>query len=335
VEDRGVSSEQSAVRPPERVAISGASGLIGRRLTAWLAGRGYRVQRLVRDRACCGVEDIYWDPRTGEVDAGALRDTAALVHLAGENIAAGRWTAARKAAIRGSRVEGTRGLCERLAALTRRPRTLLAASAIGYYGDRGDEELTEGSPRGAGFLSEVADEWEAATGPARQAGMRVVNLRMGIVLAREGGALAKMAAALRLGVGGRVGRGLQYMSWIAREDLVRACGHLLEAPAACGPVNMVSPEPVRNAEFIHALARVLRRPAWLPLPAPLVRLLLGEMGRELLLASTRLRPQRLLATGFSFRYSKLEDALRAELEPGAPWAGRQINNRRRLPERRR
>ena len=310
-----------AERPLE-IAISGASGLIGRRLTAYLIGGGHRVCRLVREREHAGATAVYWNPATGDCDVGRLAGLDAVVHLAGENIAAGRWTVARQALLRSSRVETTRFLCDHLARLERPPRVLIAASAIGYYGDRGDELLTEESAPGLGFLAEVSREWEAATEPARLAGMRVVNLRIGMVLAREGGALGQMLTPFRLGLGGRIGSGRQYVSWIAREDLVRAVEHLLLATDVAGPVNAVAPQPITNAEFTRALGRVVGRPTLLPLPAWVVRRLFGEMGREVLLVSTRVLPQRLTASRFAFLYEDIESALRAELS-GPPDAARQ------------
>jgi uncharacterized protein (TIGR01777 family) len=231
-----------------------------------------------------------------------------VVHLAGENIAR-RWTRAAKTRIRASRVDATRLLCEALARLPQPPRVLVCASATGYYGDRGDELLDERSQPGTGFLPEVCQAWEAATQPARQRGIRVVHLRLGIVLARHGGALARMLLAFRLGLGGRVGTGQQYWSWILLEDLLRVVELAIQDDGLSGAVNTVSPAPATNAEFARTLARALRRPAFLPLPAFAVRMIFGEMGREVLLASARVRPARLLEGGFEFRYPQLAAAL--------------------------
>ncbi len=236
-----------------------------------------------------------------------------MVHLAGENIAAGRWTAARKKTIRNSRVQGTQFICETLAGLEKPPATLIAASAIGYYGDRGDEVLTEDSDSGRGFLAEVCQAWEAATEPARRAGVRVVNLRIGVVLSAAGGALARMLTPFKWSLGGRLGNGRQYMSWVTLEDLIRSIHHLIAKEGVSGPVNAVAPNPVTNAEFTKALGRVLGRPTIFPVPALMVRRAFGEMGRELLLASARVKPAKLLHGDFRFCHADLQDALRHEL----------------------
>jgi uncharacterized protein (TIGR01777 family) len=248
----------------------------------------------------------------------------AVVHLAGESIAAGRWTAAVKERIRRSRVDGTRLLAETLARLERRPRVLVSASAVGYYGDRGDEPLTEESPPGVGFLADVARAWEAAADPARAVGIRVVHPRLGLVLAREGGALPRMALPFRLGLGGVIGSGRQYWSWIALPDAVRVIERALADATLAGPVNAVAPAPATNREFTRALGRVLGRPTLLPFPALGVRLLMGEMGRALLLGSARVLPRRLERAGFRFEHPELEGALRGALaaapgaRPGSP-----------------
>jgi uncharacterized protein (TIGR01777 family) len=234
----------------------------------------------------------------------------AVVHLAGENIASGRWTAARKARIRSSRVMGTRTLCETLARLSQPPKVLVSASAIGYYGDRGAEPLWENSAFGTGFLAEVCRAWEEATQPAVQKGIRVVLLRIGIVLSPAGGALAKMLIPFQLGLGGVIGSGNQYMSWIALDDVAGVIAHALVTDTLQGPVNAVAPYPVTNREFTKTLGRVLRRPTVFPLPGFAARLAFGEMADALLLASTRVEPKRLLATQYVFRYPELEDALR-------------------------
>jgi uncharacterized protein (TIGR01777 family) len=236
-----------------------------------------------------------------------------VVHLAGESVAAGRWTAARKARIRDSRVAGTRILSDALAGLDRPPRVLVCASAIGFYGDRGDERLDESSTGGGGFLAETCAAWEAASASAERAGLRVVRLRIGVVLASAGGALARMRAPFASGLGGAIGSGSQWMSWIALDDVVGAIHSALLLPALHGPVNAVAPEPCRNGDFSRTMGRVLRRPAGLAVPALAVRAALGEMGRELLLSSTRVEPRRLLDAGFRFRHPALERALRFEL----------------------
>jgi uncharacterized protein (TIGR01777 family) len=296
-----------------RIIVSGASGLVGSALRPVLTAGVCRVQALVRRQPRPDSGEIRWDPVRGEIDAAALEGTDAVVHLAGESIA-GTWTEERKRAIRDSRVLGTRLLCEAMASLERRPRVLVAASAVGYYGDRGDETLTEVSPPGAGFLPEVCVEWEAATGPAAAAGIRVVNLRIGVVISARGGMLDKLLTPFKMGVGGPIGGGRQWISWIALDDLVGAIQHLISAEDVSGPVNGVAPNPVRNAEFARVLGRVLRRPAFFPLPAAVVKTLFGEMGEATILSGQRVLPARLEAAGFRFRFPELEGALRAELQ---------------------
>jgi uncharacterized protein (TIGR01777 family) len=254
--------------------------------------------------------NAWWDPATGAVADGALEAATAVVHLAGENIAEGRWTDARKAAIRESRVAGTRRLAEALAKSPRRPDVFVCASAIGYYGERGDAALGEDDPAGQGFLPEVCRAWEAATEPLADAGTRVVNLRIGIVLSPSGGALAKMLTPFKLGAGGVIGSGAQYMSWIGIDDLVGAIYHALCTESLSGPVNATAPNPVTNREFTQTLGRVLGRPTIASLPAFAARLAFGEMADALLLASTRVEPRKLMATGYRFRHPDLEETLR-------------------------
>lgn len=295
-----------------KVAVTGATGLIGSALVPFLRSGGHEVAPL-RRLSASGRGDVdapSWDPATGALSDGALDGVDAMVHLAGENIAGGRWTAARKARIRDSRVDGTRRLADALAALPQPPRTLVAASAIGFYGDRGDEELDESSAPGPGFLPEVCQAWEAAAAPAREAGMRVVHLRIGIVLTPAGGALAQMLFPFRMGVGGVIGSGRQYMSWVALDDVLGGIRHALCTDGLNGPVNMVAPNPATNTEFTKTLGRVLRRSTILPLPAFGARLAFGEMADALLLASTRVDPERLREGGYHFGYPGLEDALR-------------------------
>ena len=294
---------------PLHALVSGSSGLIGSALVPFLTSGGHRVTRLVR-ASRPGNAAAHWDPATGTLDAAGLDGIDAVVHLAGENIAGSRWTDATKASIRDSRARGTRLLCERLAKLTRRPKVLVAASAIGYYGDRGSTALDENTESGTGFLAEVCRAWEAATAPARDAGIRVVNLRIGVVLSPAGGALAKLLLPFQLGAGGRVGSGGQYMSWIAIDDLLGVVLHAMRTQALNGAVNAVAPQPVTNAEFTTTLGRVLSRPTVLPLPAAAARLAFGEMADEMLLASTRVVPARLSATRYAFRHPDLEGALR-------------------------
>jgi uncharacterized protein len=301
-----------------QVAVTGASGFIGAALVPRLIAAGHSVVPLVRptSRATEGRRAIVWDPLMTDPDPAALDGIDAVVHLAGESIAGGRWTAARKQAIRDSRVLGTTRIASALARLPKRPRVLVCASAIGYYGDRGADLLDENASPGRGFLAEVCQAWEAAADPARQAGIRVVHLRFGIVLHPSGGALAKMLTPFRLGIGGRLGSGRQFMSWVTRSDLVGAIEHALIVESVSGAVNAVAPGAVTNAEWTRILGRALERPAVFPVPAAAIRLLFGEMGEELLLFSTRVLPARLKSTGFRFQHPELEGALRDLL--GAP-----------------
>ena len=292
-----------------KILVSGSSGLIGTALVSALTSNSHEVTRLVRGQPPSGEKAARWDPMAGTIDASALEGVDAVVHLAGENIAA-RWTATQKAKIRDSRVRGTQLLCETLARLSSPPQVLVSASAIGYYGDRGEEILTDESPPGRGFLPEVCRAWEAATEPAKQRGMRVVILRLGMVLSAAGGALAKMLPPFRLGLGGMVGSGRQYMSWIALDDVVGTIQHAIVTDALQGPTNAVAPQAVTNQEFTRTLGKALGRPTLLPLPAFAARLIFGEMADELLLASTRVQPAKLVASGHRFRYPELEAALR-------------------------
>ncbi len=297
-----------------RFLVTGSSGLVGTALTALLSSGGQRVCRLVRGPTrfpeTPGHTTASWDPERGQLDPESVSGHDVVIHLAGANIAAGRWTPERKRKIRDSRVDGTELLARALAAAPSRPRVLVSASATGFYGDRGDMQLDEGTAGGSGFLADVGRAWEDATRPAIEAGIRVVHLRIGIVLARDGGALPRMLAPFRMGVGGPLGSGRQYWSWIALEDLLGVVLHAAATEEIVGPVNAVSPESVRNAEFSAVLGRVLRRPALLRAPAFVIRLLLGEMGQELLLASAHVRPTRLIESGFEYRYPDLEGALR-------------------------
>ncbi|HTO53191.1 MAG TPA: TIGR01777 family oxidoreductase [Myxococcota bacterium] len=289
-----------------RIAISGASGLIGHALCEALGADGHQLLRLVRGQA--GEGQVSWDPARDRLERSALAGIDGFVHLSGESIA-GRWTAARKRAIADSRIASTRLVAETLARLPNKP-ALLCASAVGYYGDRGSEWLDEASPPGRGFLARLCVDWERACEPAREAGLRVVNLRFGIVLDAHGGALAPLALLHRLGLGGRVGPGTQFVSWLSRADLCGAVRHVWASPALVGPVNLVSPAPVTNAELSAALGRVLHRPAVLPAPAALLRLALGEAADEMLLASQRIRPAKLSSSGYRFQDAELEPTLR-------------------------
>ncbi len=293
-----------------KVLVTGASGFVGSALVPVLAGDGHFIVRLVRTAPAPGRSEVFWDPVRGTVDLDALEGLDAAVHLAGASIAASRWTAEAKRRIRESRVAGTRLLCESFARLDRPPKVLVCASAVGYYGDGGHGILREDSPPGTGFLAQVCREWEAASGPAERKGIRVVRLRIGMVLGAGGGALAQMIPIFRAGLGGRVGSGEQYVSWIAVDDLVGAVDHAIRTDSLEGPVNAVAPNPVTNREFAKTLGRVLGRPSVLPAPAFALRLVLGDMADELLLASARVEPDRLLSSGYRFRYPELEGALR-------------------------
>jgi uncharacterized protein (TIGR01777 family) len=259
------------------------------------------------------VREVEWHPERGEIDAAALEGHDAAVHLAGESIAGGRWTDERKRRIRDSRVRGTKLLAETLARLSRPPRVFVSASAIGYYGDRGDEVLTEESAAGVGFLPEVCREWEEAAEAARAAGIRTVFLRFGLILSAEGGALAKMLPPFRLGVGGNVGGGRQFYSWVSLADVIDVIHFALADERLGGAVNVVAPQPVTNAEFTKTLGRVLSRPTFFPAPAFGLRLAFGEMADALLLASARVEPARLRAAGYAFKHPQLEGALRSVL----------------------
>ncbi len=298
---------------PLRLAVSGAGGLVGSQLCAFLSTGGHQVRRIVRGAPNRERLDIAWDTRTGTVDHEFLDGVDAVVHLAGENIAGGRWSAARKRAIRQSRVEGTRQVSEALAALPRPPKVLVSASAIGFYGSRGPEPLDESSEAGRGFLPETCQAWEAATAPAQAAGIRVVHLRIGLVLTAAGGVLGKLRTPFSLGLGGPVGNGRQGMSWISLDDLLASVLHCIRDDSLQGAVNAVAPDPRSNADFGRALGRTLRRPAFMPLPAPAVSALFGEMGRELLLRGAFVQPRRLLERGFRFDHPRLEQALAFEL----------------------
>jgi uncharacterized protein len=294
------------------VLIAGATGFIGTALVPELRARGHRVQRLVRGRASTDDATI-WNPGAAALDPAALSDTDVVINLAGENVAAGRWTSERRERIRRSRIDATRTLVEAIARAKPRPRVLLNASAVGYYGDRGDEVLTETSPKGTGFLADVCGAWEAEAAAATRVDVRTVMLRFGIVLDAEGGALAKMLPVFRLGLGGRLATGQQWMSWISRADAVGAIVHALESPHLNGPLNVVAPEPLTNAVFTAILGRVLRRPVVMPVPRLALRALYGEMADGALLASTQAIPARLNGNGYRFQHPTLECALQVTL----------------------
>ena len=296
-----------------KVLISGASGLVGQALTKSLEADDHRVLRLVRNPAQLSDADaVLWSPADGTVDTAALESHGpidAVVHLAGEGIAAAKWSAAQKARIRDSRIGGTGVLVEAIVGLSEPPGVLVSASAIGFYGDRGPGWVDESDEPGEMFLSDLCRDWEAATGPAREAGIRVVNHRIGVVLSTDGGALAKMLLPFKLGLGGRVGSGDQYWSWITLDDLAASIRHVIDHESISGPVNAVAPVPSTNLEFTKSLGRALRRPTIFPLPAFVARLMLGEMADELLLGGARVRAGVLEQTGFEWTHPELDGAL--------------------------
>lgn len=299
---------------PRKILFSGASGLIGASLVRAAEAERIQTLQLIR-REPRKPEEISWNPQAGQPvrDLALLERLDAAIHLSGANISAQRWNAARKREIVESRVGSTRALLKVLMALKQPPATLLCASATGIYGERGDEILDEESPPGEGFIADTCRAWEAEASAASEAGIRVVHLRFGVVLAAEGGALGRMLPVFRLGLGGNLGSGRQWMSWIALNDVVRAIFYILDAGALRGPLNIIAPNPVTNAEFTRALGRSLHRPAMIPVPRFALRLAFGEMADEVLLASTRAVPDRLLQAGFTFELPNLDSALKAIL----------------------
>ena len=287
--------------------MSGASGLLGKALSRAMVADGSKITRMVRRKTSSGGDEILWQPGQ-TLDPALVSGFDAVIHLAGESVV-GRWTDAKKKSIRESRVFGTHTIAEAVAHAAQKPAVFLAASAIGFYGNRGDELLIEESASGTGFLPEVCREWEAASDPVEQAGIRLAHLRTGIVLSKNGGALKPVLQLFKLGLGGRLGRGLQWWSWIHIDDMVGAMIHVLNNKALCGPVNMVGPDPVTNAEFTKVLGKVLHRPAIFPVPAFALRLAMGQMAEEVLLGSQRVEPRVLLASGYDFRFRGLESAL--------------------------
>jgi uncharacterized protein (TIGR01777 family) len=300
-------------RPRLKVAITGASGLIGRNLTHFLTTGGHEVVRFVRDSREVREGAAYWNPATGEVDAAALSAADAVVHLAGTSIGAGRWTDDRKRSILRSRVLGTELIARTLAESNPRPRVLVSSSAVGYYGDRGQEPLDEQAKSGSGFLAEVCRAWEGATRAAERAGVRVVHVRGGLALSPAGGALGQMLLPFKVGLGGRIGSGKQYVSWIDLDDLVALLVHAIYTGSLAGPLNATAPHPVTNATFTSALGRVLRRPTIVPVPALVVRALFGQLGTEALLWGQRVMPKKALGSGFSYFYEGVEESLRFQL----------------------
>ena len=295
-----------------KVLVSGSHGLVGTALIKSLEQEGHDCFRLVR-HAPHSAHEIEWSPERYSIALSLIEGFDAVVHLAGESIAEGRWSDEKKKSIRESRVKGTRLLGDALANLTQQPKVLISASAIGYYGNRGDETLTEASAPGDDFLSEVCVEWEKATDLAKEKGIRTVNARFGIILDKDGGALKKMLPPFKMGIGGRIGDGQQWMSWIALDDVVDAIKFALTNDSLQGPVNFVAPNPVRNAEFTKTLGKVLSRPTIFPIPAFGVRLAFGEMADALLLSSQRVEPKRLNETGYEFQYQIVKTALESTL----------------------
>lgn len=306
----GASSNASA----QRCLIGGSSGLIGTALSAAWREAGHEVVRLARGRGGADPSSIPWDPAAGQLESGALEGFDAVVHLGGEGVVSGRWTEAKKRKILDSRVISTRLLAEGLARSRARPKVFICASAIGFYGDTGERCVDERAKQGEGFLAEVCDAWEDATRPAVDAGVRVVNVRIGLVLSPKGGALGAMLTPFRLGAGGVVGSGGQLMSWISLQDVVGAVQHIMQTEALSGPVNLTAPNPVNNRDFTRILASVLSRPAIVPAPAFALRLALGkEMANETVLASACVLPKALLDSGYAFEHTELEPTLRAIL----------------------
>jgi uncharacterized protein len=310
--DRHAAAQESKMR----ILMTGASGLVGTALAAELQAAANTVNRFVRANAdaSAGAGDVAWNPETGEMNLAAAEGADAIVNLAGASIGGGRWTAKRKALLRSSRVDLTEHLVAALAQLKSPPKIFVSASAIGYYGDRGEESLTEASSSGQDFLAQICRDWEAAAIKGEQFGMRTVIARFGIILSKKGGALPPMLTPFKLGGGGRIGSGKQWMSWVALDDAVTALRQAITDPAISGPINVVAPNPARNAEFTKALARVLHRPAILPVPAFTLRLILGEMADALLLSSQRVLPKKLTQHHFQFQYADLESALRRAIQ---------------------
>lgn len=295
------------------VLVSGSTGLIGTALVPALREKGHRVVRLVRSGGG-GRDEVRWNPADGKIEAEKLEGIDAVVHLAGESIAEGRWNAEKKARIMDSRRQGTGLLARTIAGLRTPPGVMVSTSAIGYYGDRGNELLRESSLPGELFISGVCVEWEAAAEPARSAGIRVVHPRIGVVLSTKGGALKTTLPIFKLGLGGKIGSGRQYLSWISLDDVVGAVIHAIETDSLEGPVNVVAPDAPTNAEYTKVLGGVLKRPTIFPLPAPAARLMLGEIADELLLPSARVEPARLRETGYEYRHPELEGAFRQLLK---------------------
>ena len=288
-----------------KVCLTGASGLLGKELTSVAASQGIEVIPLVRSKS---QEGIFWDPVQGEIDSDSMNGCDAIIHLAGENISTGRWNDSKKQKIRSSRVDGTKLIASTAAKLQSQPSTLISASAIGFYGNRGDDIMTEESSVGSGFLADVCHDWELANKDAWEAGVRVAQMRIGVILSTKGGALHKMLPPFKMGVGGKIGSGAQYMSWIAIDDVVGAILHVLNNSSVHGAVNTVAPNPVTNLQFTKSLGRAIKRPTIFPMPAFAAKLVFGEMANDLLLSSTRVVPERLKQSGYEFQFPELDSA---------------------------
>lgn len=296
--------------PSQVIVIAGASGLVGTALAEALTQDGHAVRRLVRRAVSDSDTEIEWDPANGKVDSGELNGVDVVVNLSGENIAGGRWTEVFKQKLRASRIDSTSLLARTIAGLPHKPRVMVCASAIGFYGVRGDEPLDELSPPGDGFLAELCQEWEAASSPAREAGIRVVQCRIGVVLSTKGGALEKMLGPFRAGVGGVLGSGKQYVSWVALADLVDALRFVIDDDSIDGPVNITSPNPATNREFTHALGKAVGRPTLIPMPAFALRTMVGrQMADEMLLGGAKIYPRKLEQAGFTFDYPTIVSAI--------------------------
>jgi uncharacterized protein len=292
-----------------KILLSGSNGLVGSELKNDLTNKGHNVISLIRNKNHESNSSVYWDYENKILDLDNLNEIDCVIHLAGENISAKRWTEKQKKKILESRTQSTNFLIKSISKLERKPHSFICSSAIGYYGNRGEEVLIEESEKGTGFLSDVCQDWERCTLPAKEAGMRVVNLRFGVVLSEKGGALKKMLLPFKFGVGGKIGTGKQYISWISIEDTIRVIDFCLKNDKINGPINVVAPNPVTNYELTKSLGKILNRPTLFPLPAFAARLVLGEMADELLLASTRVEPAILLKYGFDFKHTALDKAL--------------------------
>ncbi len=299
-------------REKKRVVVAGASGLVGTALVELLSVHGHEVVKLVR-RAPSGSDEVRWDPERGELDPRTVEGAQAFVCLSGENVGEGRWTEARKRAILESRIATTSLLAKTAAALDPLPSCFVGTSAVGYYGAAREEPADESAPKGTGFLADVCEAWEEAARPASEAGIRTAIARIGVVIAKKGGALAKLLPVFRVGGGGPVGGGRQWMSWVSLADTVRAIERIIEQPDLSGPINVVGPRPVDNATFTRTLASAVHRPAIIPVPRFAIELMFGEMGKETVLASQHAIPKKLLAAGFEFQHPTIDDAIRSEI----------------------